>query len=227
MKQKPSSRQKPKQGVSLTSRAYQLLEELIVTLQIPPGQVLSEQTLVRKLRIGRTPIREALKHLERDGLVETMPRRGVRVSEINIVTQLKLLEVRRELERLLARLAAQRASDGEREEFHELAEAMVAAARDADDLKFMRLDRRLNVMITLAARNEFAARSIGFMHSLSRRFWYQHYKEVADLPLAATLHAKLAQAISDRGSDEAAAASDRLIDYIQKFARQALDRAVG
>ncbi len=61
------------------------------------------------------------------------------------------------------------------------------------------------------------------MHALSRRFWYQHYKRVADLPLAAKLHAELAEAIAQRDSERAGKASDRLIDYIESFARKTLD----
>jgi DNA-binding FadR family transcriptional regulator len=60
------------------------------------------------------------------------------------------------------------------------------------------------------------------MHALSRRFWYQHYKEAADLPLCARLHAAVAEAIARRDPDNAGEASDRLIDYIESFARSTL-----
>jgi len=87
---------------SLTDRAYLKLEELIVTLQLAPGEIVSEAALSRQLRIGRTPIREALHRLARERLVNILPRRGIIVSEINIAAQLRLLEVRREIERLVA-----------------------------------------------------------------------------------------------------------------------------
>src|SRR4051812_17897186 len=74
--------------LTLTEKAYQQLEELITTLVLPPGMVLGEQNLVQRLGIGRTPIREALQRLARDGLVVVMPRRGILVSEINVRTQL-------------------------------------------------------------------------------------------------------------------------------------------
>ena len=61
---------------TLTDRAYRELEEMIVTLQLSPGTILSEQALAQRLKIGRTPIREALQRLARDGLVVIMPRRG-------------------------------------------------------------------------------------------------------------------------------------------------------
>ena len=204
---------------SLTDNAYAQLEELIVTLQLPPGMILSEMALATRLGIGRTPIREALQRLARDGLVNIMPRRGVMVSEIDVRAQLRLLEVRRELERLLARRAAERATDEERALFACLANDMRAAAAIADDLAFMRLDLQFNELVSASARNEFASRSIDLMHGLSRRFWYQHYREAADLPLTARLHAEVAEAIAAQDGEAAAAASDRLVGYIESFAR--------
>jgi DNA-binding GntR family transcriptional regulator len=220
---KRRSRAAEPQDGTLTDRAYRELEELIVTLRLLPGTVLSEQALSVRLKIGRTPIREALQRLARDGLVVIMPRRGIMVSEINLRLQLRLLEVRRELERLMASLAAERATPEERREFAELAEAMLAAAAKADDIAFMRLDQRFNILIATASRNEFARRSMGLMNALSRRFWYQHYQQVADLPLAAKLHAAVADAVAQKKAKAAATASDRLIDYIEDFARKTLD----
>jgi DNA-binding GntR family transcriptional regulator len=207
---------------TLTERAYATLEELIVTLQLPPGTALSELVLARRLSIGRTPIREALQRLSRAGLVNIFARRGVIVSEIELRAQLRLLEVRRELERLMARGAAERATSEQRAEFAEIAAGMRRASEKADDILFMRLDQRFNVLVFAAAKNEFASRAMGLMHGLSRRFWYQHYKEAADLPLAARLHADVAEAIAQRQPDGAAAASDKLIGYIESFARSTL-----
>lgn len=208
---------------SLSDRAYKRLEEMIVTLQLGPGTVLTEASLAELLGIGRTPIREALQRLAREGLVLILPRRGILVSEINIRKQLKLLEVRRELERLMAKASANRASEDERGEFRSIADGMEAASRNNDDLTFMRHDRALNQLISRAARNEFASRAMGIMHGLSRRFWYVHYKEVADLPLCARLHADLARTIASGDGEEASAASDMLLDYIEEFTRASLD----
>jgi DNA-binding GntR family transcriptional regulator len=208
---------------SLTDQAYSEIEEHIVTLQLEPSAVLSEATLAKQLGFGRTPIREALQRLAREGLVVIFPRRGILVSEIDVKRQLMLLEVRRELERLMATKATQRANDAEREHFLAIARGMEQASVDNDDIAFMRLDRELNLAVAKAARNEFASRAMGLMHGLSRRFWYFHYKEVADLPLCAKLHADLARAIYQRDSEKAVAASDGLMDYIEDFTRASLD----
>ena len=209
--------------LTLTERAYGQLEELITTLVLAPGTVLGEQNLVRRLGIGRTPIREALQRLARDGLVVVMPRRGIFVSEINVRSQLRLLETRRVLERLIARLAAERATQEERGVFSSIARDMRNAASASDDLAFMRLDHRFNELIAAASRNEFAVRSLASMAGLSRRFWYQHYKQAADLPLTANLHADVCDSVAKRDVEAAGDAVDRLIDYIESFARKTLD----
>lgn len=209
----------PAPAQSLTDLAYLHLEELIVTLKLAPGQVVSEAELSVMTGIGRTPIREALQRLARERLVTILPRRGIIVSEINVKRQLRLLEVRRELERLIARTAARRATDAERARFTELARDFEKSARTDDDVAFMRTDREFNELCSAASHNEFAAGAMSLMHSLSRRFWYIHYRQAADMPLTAKLHADIARAIASGGEDAAAAATDKLLDAIEAFTR--------
>jgi DNA-binding GntR family transcriptional regulator len=204
---------------TLTEKAYRALEEDIVMLRIPPGTVVSEAILSRRLGVGRTPVREALQRLARESLVVIMPRRGIVVSEIDPIRQLRVLEVRLQIERFLARCAAERATSVQRTQFREIAGGMDQAAIRADDIAFMRLDREFNLLVLASAGNEFAAAAMNLMNGLSRRFWYVHYKQVADLPLAARLHATIARAIADGEQDAAERSSDALVSYIQAFAR--------
>jgi DNA-binding GntR family transcriptional regulator len=204
---------------SLTEQAYRVLEEEIVTLWLKPGSVLSEQSLSATTKFGRTPIREALQRLAREGLITILPRKGILVSDINPRNQLLLLEVRRELERLLSRTGAERATSMQRTGFQDVARGMDQAAKHNDDLAFMRLDRELNALVIQAAHNDFAARSMRLLQGLSRRFWYMHYREAADLPLCARLHANQARAIAKGDADAAGRASDKLMDYVESFTR--------
>lgn len=208
---------------SLTDLAYQRIEEEIVTLRLEPGGIVSEAQLSALAGIGRTPIREALQRLAHAGLVVVLPRRGILISEIDIRAQLQLLEVRREVERLVAGNAAERATVTEKERFLAIADEMRRAAETDDDRAFLRLDRELNDLSVDAARNGFAAKAMQLMQPLSRRFWFIHYQEVADLPLCARLHAEVATAIGNGVRDHACAASDRLLDYIETFTRATLD----
>lgn len=211
----------PVAGSTLTDEAYTALEERIVTLALKPGGFVSEQALAQQLGLGRTPIREALQRLAREGLVAILPRRGILVTDCDPARQLLVLEVRREIERLLCRSAAARATPGQRRHFLAIADGMDAAAAACDDIAFMRLDRALNGLLIEAAHNEYAAATMRLINGHSRRFWYQHYKLAADLPLCARLHAEEARAVASAAVDAAAAASDRLIDYTECFTRQA------
>jgi DNA-binding GntR family transcriptional regulator len=199
---------------SLTDQAYATLEEMIVTLKLRPGAAVSEARLSQALGIGRTPIREALQRLARERLVNILPRRGIIVSEINVKSQLRLLEVRREVERLIARSAARRALPAERARFAAIARIFEQSAKTSDETTFIRVDREFNGLCSTAARNEFAAGAMTLMHSLSRRFWFIHYKQAADMPATAKLHADIARAIAKGDEDAAARALDRLIDEI-------------
>lgn len=211
---------------SLTDKAYKQLEEMIVTLQLEPGSVLGEGELGERLHIGRTPIREALHRLAREGLVTILPRKGILVTEINPGKQFLVLEVRRELERLMARASAARSTESERKAFRRIARGMQQAAGKNDDLKFMRHDSELNLLIAQASHNEYAAMAIQSIQGLSRRFWYVHYRQAADMPLCARLHADLAQKIADGDANGAARASDRLVDYVEDFTRLAFSPAI-
>jgi DNA-binding GntR family transcriptional regulator len=199
---------------------------MIVTLKLAPGTVVSESELSQRIGIGRTPIREALQRLARERLVNILPRRGIVVSEINVKSQLRLLEVRRELERLISRSAARRATEEEREQFRRLAANFEKSAKANDDVAFMRTDRDFNTLQASATHNEFAIGAMGLTHGLSRRFWYIHYKQAADMPLTAKLHADIARAIADQDEERAAKATDKLLDAIEKFTRDSVSTDV-
>jgi DNA-binding GntR family transcriptional regulator len=204
---------------TLTDQAYRLIEEQIVTLLLKPGDVLSEQMLSASFGIGRTPVREALQRLAQEGLVIILPRKGILVSDLNPRHQLLVLEVRRELERLLSRAGAQRATKEQREQLQDVARGMDRAAKTNDDIAFMRLDREFNRLMVDAAHNNYAARSMKLLQGLSRRFWYMHYRQAADLPLCARLHANQARSIANGDGEAAARASDKLLDYVENFTR--------
>jgi DNA-binding GntR family transcriptional regulator len=203
----------------LTQLAYEQLREMIVALELTPGTLLTEQGLSQQMSIGRTPIREAIQRLAHDGLLVILPRRGVLVAEIDVTRQLRLIEVRRELERLLARLAAERATAPQAAEFLELATAMHAAAATADDVAFLDLDHRFNALLLDAAGNEFVTRCMSLMNSLTRRFWHRYYKRYVDIARVAALHAEVASAVAAGDGAAAGAASDRLLTYIEEFTR--------
>ena len=87
----------------------------------------------------------------------------------------------------------------------------------------MKLDLEFNNLLESACRNEYATRSMQMMQGLSRRFWYRHYREAADLPLCANLHAEHSLMIAEQNLSKADAACNAVIDYLEGFTRAALD----
>jgi DNA-binding GntR family transcriptional regulator len=209
-------------AATLTEEAYRRLEEMIVTLELAPGSVVSEAILGRQLGIGTTPIREALQRLSREHLVQILPRRGVVVTTVDLQQQLQVLETRRELDRLIARAAARRATAPERAVIVEIAARLERAAGQEDIRGFMRLDGELRRAMARAARNEIAAAAVATLHAVSRRFWFFHHGGPAELAETARLHATVARAVAAADEAAAAEASDQLIAHLVAFARGTL-----
>jgi len=225
---KPPKLVEPAKGVlerprGLAIQAYDQIEEMIVKLELRPGTAISEAELSSLLGIGRTPVREALQRLAREHLVQILPQRGILVSELDIKRQLRLLEVRREVERLVCRSAARRATDAERKQFSALANEFAISAKNNDQTRFMRADKAFNDLSVRAARNEFASGSMGLMHGLSRRFWFMHHMQADDTKIMAALHGQLARSIANSNEAGAAKALDALIDHSEAFTRSTVN----
>jgi DNA-binding GntR family transcriptional regulator len=114
---------------SLADRAYYAIREWIVTLDLAPGSVVNERELMERLGVGRTPVREALRDLAREQLVDVFPRRGMFVSGVDVGDIAGLSEVRRVLEGEAARLAAERRNDRDREATQALLDELARTAR--------------------------------------------------------------------------------------------------
>ena len=207
---------------NLAEHAYSLLEEAITTLELAPGSVVSEAQLSKRFRIGRSPIRVALQRLASAGLVVILQRRGILIPEIDARSLVKLLEVRREIERLVTAGAAERASPGQRWRFSEIADEMEKTAKESNGHRLLQLDAAYCDLLLAAARNDWASKTIRLMQPALRRFWYVHNQREPGLPLAARLHAEVARQIASGDKAAAQAASDKRFDYIETLTRTSL-----
>jgi DNA-binding GntR family transcriptional regulator len=204
----------------LAQRAYAEIEALIVTGALEPGTLIGQKALAERFGFGLTPVREAMLRLEAYGLVEVVPRSGFRICEADSAQLFLLLEVRRDLERSLARAAARRGQPTERTLLREIGESHLAAARAGDPQAVLRHDREGKELMVRAARNPYLARAIAPIYAMSRRFYFSHAQGV--LLNVAEACAAMDFAVADGDVAEAAAASDRLVDVIDKFARASL-----
>jgi DNA-binding GntR family transcriptional regulator len=211
-------------SVSLVQQAYILIEEMIIKLALAPGEVVSENSLTQRLSIGRTPVREALQQLEREGLVLILPKRGILVSQIDIGRQIRMLEFRRSTERFIVQAAAQRATDKERQMFRDFARRLEQSGLEADGQMFLKADDEFTQALANCARNEFAASALKLTHGLSRRFAHAFDSHWITLAQNTKLHAALAIAIAEGDPNVAAQRLDALIDAVEAFTRGTLDR---
>ncbi len=203
-------------------QTYDVLKERIVLRELSPGTMVSELMLSEQMGIGRAPIRWALQRLALEGLVEVIPQRGVMVTDIDVTKQLKLLEVRAELERLMVKAAARRATPAQRQTMRTLATTFREIAAAGDGRKFMDTLKAVHDLTAQAADNEILDQVIGQVQGLSRRFWYAHFERHGNPALAADLHARRLEAIADGDEQAAATVSDRLVDYLEAFTRATL-----
>ena len=137
----------------LHRNVFRALREAILTGQLEPGQVISEIDISRRWAVSRTPIREAIRQLEQDGLVLWSPRRGATVASITFAGVRDLYETREVLEALSARLAAERATAEDLEALVELVKGVEHAHQEGNHLEAMRLDNDFHRAMVRATPN--------------------------------------------------------------------------
>lgn len=159
------------QPTSLTDLAYSALKERLVLLDIGPGAPINEQALSGELDIGRTPLREALKRLESDHLVVTYPRRGTFASAVDITALSEISEIRRAIEPLAARLAAQRLRDSDREKLTSLRAGISALGEGTSPRDLMEWDLQVHRAIYIATDNSHLQTALDRYGNLATRIW--------------------------------------------------------
>jgi DNA-binding GntR family transcriptional regulator len=201
---------------SLAEQAYDELERRIVTLELPPGQLLLEQGLVDLLGLGRTPVREAVQRLAAHGLLRIYPRKGIQVVPVEARSMARVLEARKVLERLLVVKAAERADAATRAELVLLAGELERVTDDPQG--FFRLDRRLDELLSLACDNEYLVQALAPLRAHCRRLW-SLFRSDPDTGKAASLHAELARAVADDAGAGAIGALNGIISLLESFQR--------
>jgi DNA-binding GntR family transcriptional regulator len=215
----PRPRRRAKPPALIADTAYVELRDRIVTLRLPPGASLREDELMRDLRLGRTPLREAIKRLSLEALVEVRPRRGTYVTAVHAADIVHIAEVRAELEPQAARLAAERMDDDDRARAVALA-AEIAAAEGLDHEAAMRLDERVHRLLWETARNPHLTDTLDRLWALSLRVWYMVLERLPGLDAAVHDQGALLDAVI-AGDGERAAALMR--EHVQGFEEHLLD----
>jgi DNA-binding GntR family transcriptional regulator len=210
----------PTEGArSLSDEAYLRIRDLIVSLELAPGSILNERELMERLGLGRTPVREALRALAQERLVEVYPRRGIFVSNVDVGDLASLSEVREALESEAARLAAERATDVERAEAAALIEELDSTEGPR---QLIELDQRIHRHVYRCAHNPFLEKTLNEYYVLTLRIWFLALDRVARLDEAVQEHRELMEAIRDRDPDRAEATMVRHVRGFEQAIRQVL-----
>ena len=200
---------------SLAEQAYDSLENLLVTLQLAPGSVVSEGQLNEMVGLGRTPVREAMLRLAHQDLISVMPRKGLMIAPINRLHMLQILEVRKPLEQLIVTRAALNAKDEQRSALSAIARALSITHESFEE--FLKLDHELDSLLDDCAGNSFASASVAPLRAHCRRFWF-FYRQRMQLSDAISAHATMIRLIARRDSNGAQKASDNVIGAIERLA---------
>jgi len=187
---------------SLADQAYFSIRELIVTLELAPGSVVSESALMQRLNMGRTPIREAMRTLAHEHLIEVYPRRGAFVAGIDTRDLTALSELRALLEPEAAKLAAERSTQADRLETLALIAELDHLSPTPRDL--IQLDQRIHHHIYKCTHNSYLEQMCErqYMHAL--RIWFLALDRIENLAEAILEHRALLEAISSGDSKKAA-----------------------
>ncbi|RME73259.1 MAG: GntR family transcriptional regulator [Chloroflexi bacterium] len=194
-------------------KAYHSIKERIVTVQLQPGAIIQEARLMEELNLGRTPIREALRRLQAENLVEVAPRRGVFVADISLTDLQKIFEVRVEIESLCARLAAERMSGEMMAEMHCLI-AQCQARPEPDKRWLLQQDRLLHQLLARGTGNEFLYREFEQFYNLSIRIWHLALNRIHPEDINIEAHGEILKAVEARDS---VSAGERMREHIHHF----------
>jgi DNA-binding GntR family transcriptional regulator len=207
---------------SQSERAYYAIRELIVTLDLEPGAVVSERALMERLRTGRTPVREALRRLANERLVDVYPRRGMFVSSVNVRDLRGLSEVRATLEPVCARLAAERATADDRGILGELLDTLDQVADTRDERTLIELDQRIHGALYRCAHNPFLEETLSTYYVLTLRIWFLALGRVERLDDAILQHRELLAAVCEGDGERAESAMRAHVDGFERAVRDVL-----
>lgn len=199
---------------SLSEEAYSKIRSMIISLDLEPGSLINEADLMARLGFSRTPIREALRSLAAEKLVQVFPRRGMFVTSVDVQNLTTLSEVRAVLEIKAASLAAQRSTTSDKEVTIALIAEIDAIKGHLDMATLIQLDQRIHHHIYQCAHNQFLESTLDQYYAHALRIWFMALDRVDDLTDAIIEHRALLKAIRE---NDAVAAARTMQDHIEGF----------
>lgn len=214
----PSGHKKARQNrINHLDRAYERIEQLIVTCELAPGRELSLQDLQTLTGYGRTPVHHAVNRLSHDTLIIIRPRHGLRIAPIDLSRERLLLDLRRNLERFVIELATQRSSASHRNRMLHLSRTLRLRRDEMGIDEFNDIDRRIDQLFLTAAGEPFVEHTLRPLHTMFRRtgwLYHRHMPDSADLKVTIDLHLSVLDAVANGRVAAALQESDALIAFV-------------
>jgi DNA-binding GntR family transcriptional regulator len=182
---------------------FKTLRQAILTGELKPGERLMEIHLAEKLGVSRTPIREAIRQLELEGLVVMIPRKGAQVAHMTEKSMLDVLEVRLALDELSVRLACERITDDEILKLKEACIAFEKAVETADYKNIASADVAFHDIIFASTRNPRLSQMVNNLAEQMYRYRFEYIKDSAIHAVLIKEHRIILDAISSRDADAA------------------------
>ncbi len=195
---------------------FNTLRQAILTGELKPGERLMEIHLANKLGVSRTPIREAIRKLELEGLVTMIPRRGAEVAQITEKSMNDVLEVRRALDALCVELACERITEEDMGRLKQACEAFEAAVRTRDVKKIARADVELHDIIVQATGNQRLIQLINNLSEQMYRYRFEYIKDVSQHQRLIDEHRMIYESIVKKDREAASQAAHVHIDNQKK-----------
>ena len=182
---------------------FNTLRQAILRGELKPGERLMEIQLANKLGVSRTPIREALRKLELEGLVNMVPRKGAEVADITEKSLRDVLEVRKALEELSVQLACEKITEEEIEELKRVAERFKDTLDDQDVTKIAEADVAFHDVIYTATDNQKLILLLNNLREQMYRYRVEYLKKEEAYPQLIAEHEERIDNISKRNKEEA------------------------
>ena len=191
---------------------FKKLRREILLGELAPGERLMEIHLAQRLGVSRTPIREAIRKLELEGLVTMIPRRGAEVAQISEKNLEDVLEVRTSLERLAVRLACERMNEEQLSELHDACEHFAAVTKTKDMTAITQADVALHDVIIRSTGNRKLEQVISNLSEQMYRYRFEYIKDASYHTLLIEEHERIYQSIAARDS---AKAEQEIVTHIE------------
>lgn len=188
---------------SKSHAVYELLREKITSLELLPGQRLSEVDLMASLGVGRTPLREAIQRLIVSGLIVAHPRQAPAVAPIQAFEVPQIIEMRTILEVSAVRLAVERGTDQDFARIQSANALYVQAAKDGDHFAIVESDSAIHEAIAAAAHNQHLSQAIAWNRNFGRRLWFLSVRLGGPISSSEIAHEPIVNAILQRNADRA------------------------